>query len=62
MFVCDGDEQDTCYRDSGDPLVVQRSDGRFVLSGLTSFGEGCSGDGYYTKVSAFVDWIKHKIS
>ena len=68
FFVCGedtvethGDERDTCQGDSGGPLVVQRSDGRFVLAGLTSWGEGCSGDGYYTKVSAFVDWIKHEI-
>ena len=52
----------SCKGDSGGPLVVQRPDGRFVLVGLTSWGEGCSGDGYYTRVSAFIDWIEHEIS
>jgi len=65
-FICSEtheDSRDSCQGDSGGPLVVQRADGRFVLAGLTSWGEGCGTNyGYYTKVSKFIDWIKHEIS
>ena len=54
--------RDTCQGDSGGPLVVQRPDGRFVLAGITSWGEGCGYlGGYYTKVSGVVDWIESQM-
>ena len=54
--------RDTCQGDSGGPLAVQRPDGRFVLAGITSWGEGCGYlGGYYTKVSGVVDWIESQM-
>ena len=52
--------------DSGGPLVCQEDtdSGRWVLMGLTSFGEGCARPhrpGVYTRVSAFNDWLQHNI-
>jgi V8-like Glu-specific endopeptidase len=52
---------DTCYGASGGPLAVSDKAGRKYQVGITSWGEGCAlPDRYsvYTRVSAFVDWIK----
>ena len=46
--------------DSGGPMVVQREDGRFQLSGIISWGIGCAEEnqpGVYTRISEFKDWI-----
>ena len=46
--------------DSGGPMVVQREDGRFMLSGVISWGIGCAEKnqpGVYTRISHFKDWI-----
>lgn len=45
--------------DSGGPLVVKsRSDGRWHLVGLTSFGPNpCGEGGVYTRLSGFANWI-----
>ena len=57
------EKRDTCKGDSGGPFSVQRADGRFVLAGITSWGEGCGNGGYYTKVSKVVeDFIKFEMS
>ncbi|XP_064096496.1 proclotting enzyme-like, partial [Macrobrachium nipponense] len=51
--------KDTCGGDSGGPLTVEE-DGRHVLVGITSFGQGCGKKGYpgvYTRVTALLDWI-----
>jgi secreted trypsin-like serine protease len=62
-MICAGlDEggKDTCQGDSGGPLT-RRLDTRFkVLTGITSWGEGCADRdrfGVYTRVSRFRDWI-----
>ena len=46
--------------DSGGPMVVQRPDGRFMLSGIISWGNGCAEKnqpGVSTRISEFRDWI-----
>ena len=60
-FICASTygEKDSCQGDSGGPLSIQRADGRYTLAGIVSWGIGCTGGGYYTKVSEFVDWIKY---
>merc|ERR1711979_11243 len=63
-MVCAGYKKggkDSCEGDSGGPMVVQRQDGRFMLSGIISWGIGCAEEnqpGVYTRISEFRDWIE----
>lgn len=46
--------------DSGGPMSVARSDGRYMLSGVISWGIGCAErnqPGVYTRISEFRDWV-----
>ena len=55
-----GEGVDACNGDSGGPLQVQSSDGRYLQVGLVSWGQTCDTGGFftvYTRVSAFADWI-----
>jgi len=52
--------QDACQGDSGGPITIKQN-GRFVLIGVVSGGEGCGARGHagiYTRVSHFINWIK----
>ncbi|XP_045107303.1 tryptase beta-2-like [Portunus trituberculatus] len=52
----------TCIGDSGGPLVVQLCDGRWVQTGITSYGEsGCSQPRVFASVSYYKNWIIDKI-
>ncbi|CAG0902900.1 unnamed protein product, partial [Cyprideis torosa] len=66
IMFCAGDlhgKTDTCDGDSGSPLVMEGSN---VIVGLTSFGtDSCAMIGYpavYTRVSAYLYWIKETIN
>ena len=55
---------DACNGDSGGPLVSRRADGRAVLVGIVSYGEGCGRPQFptvYTKVSRFAGWITQQL-
>ncbi|CAL4059401.1 unnamed protein product [Meganyctiphanes norvegica] len=62
-MICAGKDEggkDACSGDSGGPLVVKKDD-RYVLVGITSLGKKggtCQGAGIYTRVTAYLDWIK----
>jgi len=51
---------DTCQGDSGGPMVVVK-DRKYVLVGVTSYGEGCADPrhypGIYARVTNYLDWI-----
>lgn len=52
---------DTCYGDSGGPLLISETDGSEYLLGITSFGvKECRNEDTpsgYTNVTAYRDWI-----
>lgn len=54
---------DSCYGDSGGPLLLPTGTGSYEQAGIVSFGppSGCAQPnafGLYTRVSAYYDWIQ----
>ncbi|GAV05495.1 hypothetical protein RvY_15620 [Ramazzottius varieornatus] len=58
----DNDDSGTCDRDGGGPLVCQREDGRWELTGLTALGVdqcrfGDQAPSIFVTVGRYIDWI-----
>ncbi|CAH1374004.1 unnamed protein product [Tenebrio molitor] len=66
-ILCAGDLQggkDTCQGDSGGPFQTTDEDGKYIVTGLVSFGFGCARNGtlgIYTYVANYTEWIEEKI-
>ncbi|XP_040077842.3 plasminogen-like [Ixodes scapularis] len=62
-MICAGTEEGgtgTCQGDSGGPLQCPRSDGRYVLAGMTSWGTICAAPeqpSVFSRVSTQLRWI-----
>ena len=50
-----------CQGDSGGPFVVQGDDGRWIVVGLTSWGQDCGVGTVFTRVSYFKSWINKQM-
>ncbi len=58
-----GGTKDSCYGDSGGPLIVPNGSG-WLQAGIVSFGIGCAEPDYYgiySRVSYFKSWINSKM-
>lgn len=52
--------KDTCWGDSGGPLIVPDGNGAYLLAGIVSWGNGCAEPnfpGIYTRVGIFRNWV-----
>ncbi|CAH0728747.1 unnamed protein product, partial [Brenthis ino] len=61
-MVCAGrGHKDSCAGDSGGPLLCRDRTMRYVLQGITSFGDGCGKRGkygIYTRTAGYVTWMR----
>lgn len=56
---------DACQGDSGGPYSVKNKRGRWYLTGIVSWGEGCGRRGQYgvyTRYSKYHDWIQETMN
>lgn len=63
--IClNGDNKGSCFGDSGGPAFPVDGRGNAIcLYGVVSYGSPmCTGEGVYTRVSAFSDWINSEIA
>ncbi|XP_013148058.1 PREDICTED: transmembrane protease serine 9 [Papilio polytes] len=66
--MCAGHEQggrDSCWADSGGPLMVRGNKGHSMVVGVVSTGSGCARarmPGIYTRVSRYTDWIVENVN
>lgn len=51
---------DTCQGDSGGPVYIQVGDGSWRAFGITSYGDGCGGGGYYSMMHTGMDWFENE--
>ncbi|XP_072945068.1 trypsin-1-like [Epargyreus clarus] len=66
--MCAGHEKggrDSCWADSGGPLLAHGDNGRSMVIGVVSTGSGCARErmpGIYTRVSRFTEWITSNVN
>jgi len=54
-----GNGIDTCQGDSGGPVYVQLDDGSWRAFGITSYGDGCGGGGWYSMMHTGMEWFEN---
>lgn len=55
-----GGGKDSCQGDSGGPAYVQLADGSWRVFGITSYGSGCGGGGYYSMMHNGIGWFEDR--
>jgi hypothetical protein len=49
---------DTCQGDSGGPVFIELDDGTWRAFGITSYGDGCGGGGWYSMMHTGMQWFE----
>ncbi len=58
----DGDDVNTCFGDSGGPMMAEEQDGSFVIWGVVSWGDdNCSEFGVNTRVDRYVRFVRDQL-
>lgn len=55
-----GNGKDSCQGDSGGPIYIRAEDGSWRVFGVTSWGYGCGGGGYYSMMHNGVGWVEEQ--